>query len=142
MQETAKSADITDVDFSKISQAISNVQGAARRLDADSDIAMSQLVKLYSEESKDKKDKKKKQKKVIRQLRSINKRKMGFERGFISKEGLPRRQWYKHLGVAPGENLGVSFAWRVSPSRWLIADLFYFTVWCYYFPWGVSDGSD
>lgn len=114
VQETAKSTDLTDVDFSQVTQAISDVQSAARRLDVDSDMAMSQLASLYSKESKDKKDKKKKQKKIIRQLRSINKRKMGFERGFISKEGLPRRQWYKHLGVAPGENLGVSPSWAIS----------------------------
>ena len=43
---------------------------------------------------------------LMKRIRSINKRKASFERGFISKEGLPRRPWYKHLAVAPGLNLG------------------------------------
>jgi len=114
VQEVAKSAEITDVDFSKLSNAISDVQAAAHQLDADSVGVMEKLYELDTEKHKDKHDKKKKQRKLIGKLRSINKRKMGFERGFINKEGLPRRQWYKHLGVAPGENLGVS---RVSASR-------------------------
>lgn len=108
VQETAKSAEITDVDFSKLSRAISDVQGAAQKLDLDSMDVMEKLHKLNTEKNSDKGNKKKKQRKLIGKLRSINKRKMGFERGFINKEGLPRRQWYKHLGVAPGENLGVS----------------------------------
>ena len=44
--------------------------------------------------------------KLLAKIRNINHRKSGFERGFISTEGLPRRPWYKHLAVSPGELLG------------------------------------
>lgn len=36
----------------------------------------------------------------------INKKLMKFERGFISEGGIKSREWYKHLGVAPGKWLG------------------------------------
>ncbi|KAF9058017.1 Zn-dependent exopeptidase [Panaeolus papilionaceus] len=35
-----------------------------------------------------------------------NKRLLKFERGFISEGGIKEREWYKHLGVAPGKWLG------------------------------------
>lgn len=108
VQETANAGNITDVDFSKISHAIDDVQDAAHHLDVESAEVMTALSELDSLAILDKHSEKKKQRKLIGKLRSINKRKMAFERGFISKEGLPRRPWYKHLGVAPGENLGVS----------------------------------
>jgi len=44
--------------------------------------------------------------KLYKQIRSINKRAQAFERGFISHGGLEGREWYKHLGVAPGRWLG------------------------------------
>lgn len=108
LQATAKAAEITDVDFSKINKAIIDIEAAAHHLDSEIADVLSILQTLYSGDITDKKDRKKKQRRLIGKLRSINKRKMSFERGFISKEGLPRRPWYKHLGVAPGENLGVS----------------------------------
>ncbi|KAF9053208.1 hypothetical protein BJ165DRAFT_1338917 [Panaeolus papilionaceus] len=36
----------------------------------------------------------------------VNKKLMKFERGFISEDGIKDREWYKHLGVAPGKWLG------------------------------------
>ncbi|KAF9058018.1 hypothetical protein BJ165DRAFT_1425174 [Panaeolus papilionaceus] len=36
----------------------------------------------------------------------VNKKLLKFERGFISEEGIKDREWYKHLGVAPGKWLG------------------------------------
>ncbi|OJA18557.1 hypothetical protein AZE42_04016 [Rhizopogon vesiculosus] len=44
--------------------------------------------------------------KAIQQVQAVNKRLIAFERGFISKEGIKDREWYKHLGVAPGRWLG------------------------------------
>ncbi|KAI0053744.1 Zn-dependent exopeptidase [Auriscalpium vulgare] len=35
-------------------------------------------------------------------VRKINKKLATFERGFIHTEGLREREWYRHLGVAPG----------------------------------------
>lgn len=36
----------------------------------------------------------------------INAKLAGFERGFIDDDGLTGREWYRHLGVAPGKWLG------------------------------------
>ncbi|KDQ64387.1 hypothetical protein JAAARDRAFT_166540 [Jaapia argillacea MUCL 33604] len=39
-------------------------------------------------------------------VQKINAALVSFERGLISKEGIKDREWYKHLGVAPGKWLG------------------------------------
>lgn len=44
--------------------------------------------------------------KAIERVQAANKKLIRFERGFISKEGIKDREWYKHLGVAPGKWLG------------------------------------
>jgi N-acetylated-alpha-linked acidic dipeptidase len=41
--------------------------------------------------------------KAIQRVQAVNKRLIAFERGFISKDGIKDREWYKHLGVAPGK---------------------------------------
>lgn len=41
-------------------------------------------------------------------VRRANEKLIGFERGFISEDGLEGREWYRHLGVAPGKWLGAS----------------------------------
>jgi N-acetylated-alpha-linked acidic dipeptidase len=46
--------------------------------------------------------------KAARRLGRCNKRLIAFERGFISEEGIKDREWYRHLGVAPGKWLGMS----------------------------------
>lgn len=43
---------------------------------------------------------------AARKVSKANKKLIGFERGFLSDDGLPGREWYKHLGVAPGKWLG------------------------------------
>ncbi|KAJ8082686.1 Vacuolar protein sorting-associated protein 70 [Marasmius tenuissimus] len=43
---------------------------------------------------------------VVKHIRIINEKLIAFERGFISEGGIPEREWYKHLGVAPGKWLG------------------------------------
>ncbi|KAF7798379.1 hypothetical protein EIP86_009600 [Pleurotus ostreatoroseus] len=48
----------------------------------------------------------KKLKKAIERVQRVNKKLVTFEKGFISEEGIKDREWYKHLGVAPGKWLG------------------------------------
>lgn len=42
----------------------------------------------------------------MKRVQVANHKLIAFERGFISKEGIKDREWYKHLGVAPGKWLG------------------------------------
>ncbi|KAG9317371.1 hypothetical protein JVU11DRAFT_1570 [Chiua virens] len=39
-------------------------------------------------------------------VKKVNQKLSSFERGFISEEGVKDREWYRHLGVAPGKYLG------------------------------------
>ncbi|KAG8697965.1 hypothetical protein FRC08_006209 [Ceratobasidium sp. 394] len=43
---------------------------------------------------------------VRREIKSINKILSTFEQGFLAEDGIPGREWYRHLGVAPGRWLG------------------------------------
>ncbi|PBK66113.1 Zn-dependent exopeptidase [Armillaria solidipes] len=43
---------------------------------------------------------------AVKRLRVVNQKLIAFERGFISEDGISEREWYKHLGVAPGKWLG------------------------------------
>ena len=45
-------------------------------------------------------------KKLAKHIQALNAKSSGFERGFISAEGIKDREWYKHLAVAPGKWLG------------------------------------
>ncbi|KAJ7780979.1 hypothetical protein B0H16DRAFT_1298508 [Mycena metata] len=45
-------------------------------------------------------------KKAVHRIRTVNKKLVSFEKGFISKDGIPDREWYKHLAIAPGKWLG------------------------------------
>jgi N-acetylated-alpha-linked acidic dipeptidase len=44
--------------------------------------------------------------KAAKVVRKINKKLASFERGFIHEGGIKDREWYRHLGVAPGKWLG------------------------------------
>ncbi|CDU25954.1 related to glutamate carboxypeptidase II [Sporisorium scitamineum] len=44
--------------------------------------------------------------KVLVEIRQLNKKLQTFEQGFIDEKGLKGREWYKHLGTAPGRWLG------------------------------------
>ncbi|THU93938.1 Zn-dependent exopeptidase [Dendrothele bispora CBS 962.96] len=44
--------------------------------------------------------------KAAKRVSRANKKLMGFERGFIHEEGIREREWFRHLGVAPGKWLG------------------------------------
>ncbi|KAH9843828.1 Zn-dependent exopeptidase [Rhodofomes roseus] len=43
---------------------------------------------------------------AAKRVRAVNKKLAGFERGFIHPDGIKDREWYRHLGVAPGKWLG------------------------------------
>ncbi len=43
---------------------------------------------------------------AAKRVQAVNKKLVAFERGFISEEGIKDREWYRHLGVAPGKWLG------------------------------------
>ena len=45
--------------------------------------------------------------KAARRVGKVNQKLIAYERGFISKEGIKDREWYKHLVVAPGKWLGM-----------------------------------
>jgi hypothetical protein len=67
-------------------------------------------------------------KKAAERVDRVNKKLMAFERGLLSEEGLPRREWFRHLVVAPGEYLGESPIF----TRWLANQrLRAFRIWCY-----------
>ncbi|KAI6130336.1 hypothetical protein EDD16DRAFT_1853446 [Pisolithus croceorrhizus] len=44
--------------------------------------------------------------KALEPVRLVNGKLIAFERAFISKDGIKGREWFKHLGVAPGKWLG------------------------------------
>ncbi|KAI0939157.1 hypothetical protein AcV5_000651 [Taiwanofungus camphoratus] len=43
---------------------------------------------------------------AVQRVRVVNKKLVSFERGFIHPDGIKDREWYRHLGVAPGKWLG------------------------------------
>lgn len=47
--------------------------------------------------------------KAVKKVQAVNKKLSTFERGFISEEGIKDREWYRHLGVAPGKWLGAFY---------------------------------
>jgi N-acetylated-alpha-linked acidic dipeptidase len=44
---------------------------------------------------------------------AANRKLIAFERGFISEEGIKDREWYRHLGVAPGKWLGKDRSFKI-----------------------------
>lgn len=43
---------------------------------------------------------------AVKHVQAVNKKLSTFEQGFISEGGIKDREWYRHLGVAPGKWLG------------------------------------
>ncbi|QRV76487.1 vacuolar protein sorting-associated protein [Ceratobasidium sp. AG-Ba] len=43
---------------------------------------------------------------AVKEVQAVNKKLSTFEQSFLSEEGIPDREWYRHLGVAPGKWLG------------------------------------
>jgi N-acetylated-alpha-linked acidic dipeptidase len=52
---------------------------------------------------------------AAKRLNDLNKRLSKFEQGFISEDGIKDREWYRHLGVAPGKWLGESWSVPCTP---------------------------
>ncbi|TCD69209.1 hypothetical protein EIP91_008312 [Steccherinum ochraceum] len=46
--------------------------------------------------------------KAAKRVQKANTKLVAFERGFLAEDGISSREWYKHLGVAPGKWLGNS----------------------------------
>ena len=55
--------------------------------------------------------------KAVKTVREINRKLASFEGGFIHEEGIKDREWYRHLGVAPGKWLGMGSHDTVVGSR-------------------------
>ncbi|THH13793.1 hypothetical protein EW146_g6464 [Bondarzewia mesenterica] len=45
-------------------------------------------------------------KRAVQHVQKVNQKLATFERGFIHEDGIKDREWYRHLGVAPGKWLG------------------------------------
>ena len=62
----------------------------------------------HSRKARDEEDKRLQQKfmRAAKRVRAVNAKLAGFERGFIHPDGIKDREWYRHLGVAPGKWLG------------------------------------
>ena len=58
--------------------------------------------------------------KAARRVGAANKKLIAFERGFISEAGIKDREWYRHLGVAPGKWLGECFLCSVWIMRLIL----------------------
>lgn len=45
--------------------------------------------------------------KAAKRVQAVNAKLVAFEKGFLHEEGIKDREWYRHLGVAPGKWLGM-----------------------------------
>lgn len=85
------------VDLAPLDAAIRSVVDSAAQLQVQIDKAAAELASKH---------KRRPSGCLVRRVRSINKRLAGLERGFIDNGGLPGREWYRNLVVAPGRYLG------------------------------------
>lgn len=51
--------------------------------------------------------------KAAKRVRAANAKLVAFEKGFLHEDGIKDREWYRHLGVAPGKWLGMSGVLRL-----------------------------
>lgn len=97
------------LDLSHLSTSISAVQNATFALDQHTSKVLAQLAKLARDVKGQHRPCPKRMRairKLLEEVRKINGKLAGFEGGFIDEAGLPGREWYRHLGVAPGMWLG------------------------------------
>lgn len=71
--------------------------------------------------------------KLVKRIQAVNAKSSAFERGFISAEGIKDREWYKHLGVAPGKWLGL-YTIDLFFSSFTKLSMFVFRLRCYHIP--------
>ncbi|PWN53362.1 Zn-dependent exopeptidase [Violaceomyces palustris] len=112
------------VDLDGLKGAIKSVQKAAAHLDSKKERLSAKIEKLLRNGGRGGdhlgdgfaistwrdghygKDPRQKIRKLLVKVRQVNKVLREFEQGFIDKKGLVGREWYKHIGVAPGRWLG------------------------------------
>ncbi|GAC94468.1 glutamate carboxypeptidase [Pseudozyma hubeiensis SY62] len=93
----------------KLRHSVHKLGAGARHFERRKTHLQHELVKLAEKSGHGHKGKGKWEKqirKVLAEIRAVNKQLQTFEQGFISKQGLKGREWYKHLGTAPGRWLG------------------------------------
>ena len=111
------------VDFSPLHKSVRRVQDASYRLDIEKDETEKRFRELLDNIPKPPSSKLALRQwikwliklskfpihefiEIARRVQRTNAKLTGFEKGFISTEGIKDREWYKHLGVAPGKWLG------------------------------------
>lgn len=104
LKETVSGANVTTLDYTRLESSIGRMWKSTHALDTEVSRVQRDLDGLSNISCPHKR--RREATKLMKRVRSINKRKQSFEKGFISKRGLPKRPWYKHLAVAPGLNLG------------------------------------
>ncbi|KAI0335653.1 Zn-dependent exopeptidase [Cubamyces sp. BRFM 1775] len=110
-----------NVDLSQLRASVTRLQAASIVLDhekADAERALDEILRKLPHRQRDAcgfyawsdgvfgHRKRHELAKAVRRVQNANAKLIGFERGFISEDGLEGREWYKHLGVAPGKWLG------------------------------------
>lgn len=123
VEELASSLSLS-VDFSPLHKSVGSVQDASHKLDiekTDAEKRFRELLEKIPQPPKDKFALKRWIKwlikfskfpihefiKAAKRVQTANAKLVAFEKGFISEEGIKDREWYRHLGVAPGKWLGV-----------------------------------
>ncbi|KAF7792893.1 hypothetical protein EIP86_003994 [Pleurotus ostreatoroseus] len=122
VEEQALSLSLS-VDFSPLHKSVRLVQEASYQLDIEKDETEKRFHELLHKVPKPPKNKLAFRQwikwlinlskfpihefiETARRVQRTNAKLTGFEKGFISTEGIKDREWYKHLGVAPGKWLG------------------------------------
>ncbi|THG94618.1 hypothetical protein EW026_g6888 [Hermanssonia centrifuga] len=124
IEELASSLSFS-VDFSALSHSIKTLQGASQELDDEKaeaeekfKEALSNLPQAYTPSSVlfralkwvlglgKRTDPIETFIKAAKRVQKANTKLVAFEKGFISEGGIKDREWYRHLGVAPGKWLG------------------------------------
>ncbi|KAI0700724.1 Zn-dependent exopeptidase [Cytidiella melzeri] len=103
-----------DVDFSSLREAIRSLQAASAVVDQEKATAGRDLQRIIDEINvptngcplSAPRGPWKNHREAVMRVIKANAKLVAFERGFISKDGIKDREWYKHLGVAPGKWLG------------------------------------
>ncbi|ELU39637.1 vacuolar protein sorting-associated protein 70 [Rhizoctonia solani AG-1 IA] len=138
-----------ELDISQLRKAIKEVQAASKNLDRDKAQVTIRLKEYFNrvgesggqntrtilQEAFSWLDRKEVANSGLAQLMidvsSINKKLANFERGFISEAGLPGREWYRHLIVAPGKWIVSRHLCPMRRSRCMHISL---GLWCNQFP--------
>lgn len=105
----ASGANLTEVPVADLHAAIGRVAKAAAALTEQAGTAseaLAQVLATQSPRSRCPPLASQKLTALLADIRALNRRMISFEQGFIDEGGLRGREWYRHLGVAPGRWLG------------------------------------